>query len=139
MTIIAKSQQYEFPSITNTSGNGILRVFESENIPFEVMRVFSVLNSEVGTTRGRHAHKICNQLICCVAGRVKLICDDGIEKVEFDLSPISTGVLVPAGVWAEQLCQEAGSVIVVFCDQKYDKNDYIHNYEEFLANKMENI
>jgi len=125
-------QKYEFPSITDTSSQGVLRVFESVNVPFAIKRVFSVLNSEVGTTRGKHAHKKCSQLICCVAGRVKLVCDDGMSKEEYVMTPTSQGILIPAGVWAEQECLETGSVIIVFCNQPYDENDYIRQYEVFL-------
>ena len=124
---------FTFPSIMDKGPEGLLRVFESANIPFSVKRVFTVLNSEVGTTRGKHAHKICNQLICCVAGGVRLTCDDGLRKKEIDLTPMSQGVFVPAGVWAEQLCTEASSVIIVFCDQPYDESDYIRDYGQFLA------
>jgi dTDP-4-dehydrorhamnose 3,5-epimerase-like enzyme len=132
-------QQYEFPSITDTSRQGVLRVFESVNVPFAIKRVFSVLNSEVGTTRGKHAHKKCNQLICCVAGRVKLVCDDGITKEEYVMTPMSQGFLIPAGVWAEQECLDSSSVIIVFCDQSYEKYDYIHDYDDFLEYKKVNI
>ena len=121
-----------FPSIADRGREGLLRVFESANIPFSVKRVFTVLNSEVGSSRGKHAHKVCNQLICCVAGRVKLICDDGLTKEEIEITPMSQGILVPAGVWAEQLCLENSSVIIVFCDQPYDKSDYLRDYKEFL-------
>lgn len=127
--------EYEFSSITDPSRQGILRVFESKNIPFKIKRVFSVLNSEVHTTRGQHAHKVCNQLICCVAGRIKLICDDGLRKEEIEMTPMSQGILVPAGVWAEQKCLESNSVIIVFCDQSYDEFDYLHDYDEFLKYK----
>ena len=113
----------------------MLRVFESVNFPFTIKRVFSVLNSEIGTTRGKHAHKKCNQLICCVAGRVKLVCDDGSRKEKIDMTPMSAGVLVPAGIWAEQQCIETNSVIVVFCDQPYDENDYIRQYDDFIKFK----
>ena len=128
-------KRFEFPCITDSSRPGVLRVFESVNIPFAIKRVFSVLSSEVGTTRGKHAHKKCNQLICCLAGRVKLVCDDGINKEEYVMTPMSRGILVPAGVWAEQECLDNSSVIIVFCDQSYEKYDYIHDYDEFLKYK----
>jgi len=135
MSCINLIQRFEFPSITDSSRQGVLRVFESVNVPFTIKRVFSVLNSEIGTTRGKHAHKNCNQLICCVAGRVKLVCDDGSRKEEIDIYPMSAGVLVPAGIWAEQQCIETNSVIVVFCDQPYDENDYIRQYDDFIKFK----
>jgi hypothetical protein len=55
---------FYFPSIADKDLKGLLRVFELTDIPFSVKRVFTVLNSAVGTVRGKHAHKLCNQLIC---------------------------------------------------------------------------
>ena len=101
-------KKFTFPSIVIKEREGLLRVFESANIPFSVKRVFTVLNSEVGSSRGMHAHKVCNQLISCVAGRIKLTCDDGFRREEIEMTPKSQGILVPAGVWAEQLCLEKG-------------------------------
>ena len=132
-------KEYDFPSITDFSRQGMIRVFESGNVPFEIKRVFTVLNSEGHTTRGKHAHKKCNQLICCVAGRIKLICDDGLTKQEIEMSPMSRGIFVPAGVWAEQECSESNSVIIVFCDQIYDEFDYVRDYDEFLEYKRESL
>ena len=114
-----------------------MRVFESDNLPFTVKRVFSVVNAKGGTKRGQHAHKKCNQLICCVLGEVNLIYDDGKHQIEISLSPRSKAILVPFGVWAEQDYLKDNSVIIVFCDQSYDEQDYIRDYDEYLEWKKE--
>jgi len=125
-------KKYEFPSIVENKEQGVLRVFESDNLPFIVKRVFSVVNAKGGSKRGQHAHKKCNQLICCVAGEVNLICDDGNTKIEILLSSENEAVLVPCGIWAEQEYLKDNSVIIVFCNLLYDEDDYIRNYQEFL-------
>ena len=125
-------KSYGFPSIVEKKEQGVLRVFESENLPFIVKRVFSVVNAKGGSKRGHHAHKKCNQLICCVAGEIKLICDDGKTQVELNLIPETEAVLVPCGIWAEQDYLKDNSVIIVFSDQSYDENDYIRGYDEFI-------
>lgn len=123
---------YAFPCIVDEKEQGFLRVFESDNIPFVVKRVFSVVNAQGGSKRGQHAHIKCNQLICCVAGVINLICDDGENQDERLLSPESDAVLVPPGIWAEQDYLKDNSIIIVFCDQSYDESDYIRDYDEFL-------
>ena len=125
-------KSYAFPSIVEKREQGVLRVFESDNIPFIVKRVFSVVNAKGGSKRGQHAHKKCNQLICCVAGEVNLICDDGNTPIEILLSSENEAVLVPCGIWAEQDYLKDNSVIIVFCDQSYDENDYIRDYDKFI-------
>ena len=130
-------KSFTFPSIIEDIDQGILRVFESENLPFIVKRVFSVVNAKGGSKRGEHAHKKCNQLICCVAGEINLICNDGKTQVETFLSPKTEAILVPSGVWAEQDYLKDNSVIIVFCDQSYDEQDYIRDYDEYLEWKKE--
>jgi len=126
-------RQYVYPTYLEEKNQGVLRVFEFAKIPFSVRRVFTIDGAQAGARRGQHAHKACNQLISCVRGQVKLVCDDGSERVEIELSPTTKSVLVPAGIWAEQEYIMNGSVIVVFCDQSYDEGDYIRDYEDFLT------
>ena len=133
-----KIKTYAFPSIVEKKEQGILRVFESKDVPFTIKRVFTVVNSKGGSKRGQHAHKICNQLICCVAGEVNLRCDDGNTQIGTILTPSNQAVLVPCGIWAEQEYIQDNSVIIVFCDQSYDENDYIRFYDEYLEWKNKN-
>ena len=128
---------YKIPSIIEEKEQGILRVFESDDLPFTVKRIFTVVNAQGGSKRGQHAHKKCNQLICCVSGEVNLICDDGKNKVEKFISPNRDAILIPSGVWAEQDYLKDNSVIIVFCDQSYDEQDYIRDYNVYLEWKKE--
>jgi dTDP-4-dehydrorhamnose 3,5-epimerase-like enzyme len=130
-------KSYAFPSVVEKKEQGVLRVFESDNLPFIVKRVFSVVNAKGGSKRGQHAHKKCNQLICCVAGEVNLICDDGNTQIEILLTPSNEAALVPSGLWAVQEYIQDNSVIIVFCDQPYDENDYIRDYDEFINMEKE--
>ena len=132
-------KKYEFPSIVETKEQGVLRVFESEDVPFTIKRVFTIVNAFRGSQRGHHAHKKCNQLICCVAGAVNLICDDGNTQIEILLSAGNEAVLVPCGIWAEQRYLKDNSVIIVFCDQPYDETEYIRDYKMFLNWKTKQI
>ena len=125
-----KSQKIQ--CIVEKEEQGILRIFESNSLPFPVKRVFTIVNAFRGSQRGQHAHKKCNQLLCCVSGAVKLICDDGNKQIELMLKPDSEAILIPNGIWAEQNYLKDNSVIIVFCDQSYDKQDYIRDYDQYL-------
>ena len=131
--------KYEFPSIVEKKEQGVLRVFESQDVPFTIKRVFSVVNAKGGSKRGQHAHKKCNQLLCCVSGEVNLICDDGNTQIETLLTPGSNAILVPSGIWAEQIYLKDNSVLIAFCDQSYDEGDYIRDYQKFLDWKKKQI
>ena len=130
-------KRYKFPCIVEKEEQGILNVFEFKDIPFNVKRVFTIVNAFAGAKRGKHAHKKCNQLLCCIAGEVLLICKDGKEKIEILLNPKEDAILIPNSIWAEQKYLKDNSAIMVFCDQFYDENDYIHNYEFYLNWKRE--
>ncbi len=125
-------KKINFQSIVEEKEQGILRVFESKDIPFPLRRVFTVVNALGGSKRGEHAHKKCNQLLCCVSGKIKLVCDNGSYRVEKILTPNSSGILVQNGIWAEQEYLIDNSVLIVFCDQPYKENDYIRDYNEYL-------
>ena len=124
---------FNFPSIFEEKKQGTLRVFELEKVPFQVKRVFTVVNALGGSVRGQHAHKECNQLLCCVAGKVNLLCDDGTNKIEILLDSQGHSILIPNGIWAEQKYITDNSVLIVFCDRGYDESDYIREYSKFLA------
>lgn len=127
------ANHYKFPQYIDDTHRGILTVFELNEIPFVTKRVFTVLSSEAGVTRGKHAHKVCNQLICCLSGSVRVFCDDGLKKEEIEINPLSGAILVPAGVWSEQKYLQNLSMIAVFCDQSFNEADYIRDYDEFLC------
>jgi hypothetical protein len=118
------------------AANGDLVVMERvSHIPFVIARVFVVL-APVGAIRGQHAHKQCAQFLTCPAGRVDVLCDDGVEKVTHVLDQPGIGLLIPPSIWAQQTYQVAGSLLTVLCDRPYEAEDYIRDYEEFLAYRM---
>ena len=122
---------FKVPSISASKNNEILRVYETSNFPILVERVFTVTASN-GSHRGLHAHRLCTQILSCVSGAIDLILDDGSRNETVHLTPNSDAVLIPPGTWAEQKYLKDYSVLLVLCDQSYDKGDYIRNYDEFI-------
>lgn len=125
-------KEYDFLKIIEEKDQGILRVYEDDKIPFPIKRVFTVTNAFGGSQRGMHAHIKCNQLLCCVSGKVEVICKNGVEKLSLLITPDSFSYFIPSGIWAEQNYLNDNSSIIVFCDQPYDELDYIRNYSEYL-------
>ena len=123
--------ELKFPCVKDSSPHGFLRVFDQNDIPFLIQRVFSV-TSNTGGKRGEHAHKKYHQLMICVSGTIDLLCDDGERQQTIRLRPDSDGVWVKSGIWTEQTYLENHSVLLVICDQPYDESDYIRDYAEFL-------
>lgn len=120
-----------FPSIKDKTTQGVMRVVESDQMPFPIGRVFTI-SADAGSQRGKHAHKQCNQLLVCISGSLELLCDDGEQREVLRLTPDDDGVLVQNGIWAEQTYLDDRTVLLVMCDQPYDENDYIRDHIEFI-------
>ena len=134
---VKKLVQYEFDSVQKSGDGGVLRVFNMDQIPFSVQRIFTVVADE-GDVRGKHAHRQCNQLLTCVSGAIEVICDDGDQRKSFVLNEGNDGIWVVNGVWAEQKYMRDRSVLLVLCDQLYDEGDYIRDYHDFKQWKINN-
>lgn len=113
--------------------NGDLVVMEGLiNVPFSIARVF-VVRAPDGSIRGQHAHRECTQFLTCPNDAVEVQCDDGEQKAIFTLDHPNIGLLLPAGIWAQQTFKGKGSALTVLCDRPYEAGDYIREYSEFLA------
>ena len=118
-----------YPCFKGTDGN-FLSVYEETRVPFQICRVFTV-SANNDASRGKHAHKKCNQLLALVQGRIKLTCDDGERRSQILLEKSGEAAWVKNGIWAEEDYCEDNSVLLVLCDLPYDENDYIWDYEEY--------
>ena len=108
-----------------------LAIYSAPQVPFVMKRVF-VITAQKACQRGRHAHKVCQQLLVCLKGRCQVTIDDGEKRVIKHLQVPSEGLLIPPTLWAEQSYSK-GSVLMVFADQLYDEADYIRCYSDFQA------
>jgi len=100
------------------------------HVPFSIVRVFFV-EAPNGAVRGQHAHRACAQFLTCPRGHVDVVCDDGTATATYVLDRPDRALLVPAGIWSEQMYKAQGSVLVVLCDRLYEADDYIRDYDAF--------
>jgi dTDP-4-dehydrorhamnose 3,5-epimerase-like enzyme len=117
----------------NHREKGNLTVIENgENIPFDVHRVYYLYDVPAGESRGGHAHKKLKQLIVAASGSFNVVLSDGNIKRTVTLNRPFNGLLVVPGIWRELDDFSSGSVCLVLASTKYDENDYIREYEDFL-------
>jgi UDP-2-acetamido-3-amino-2,3-dideoxy-glucuronate N-acetyltransferase len=102
-------------------------------IPFTPARWFMVYDVPSREIRGEHAHRICEQFLICVSGRVSVAVDDGRNRGEVVLDRPTMGIYVPPMVWANEYRYEQDAVLLVLASHPYDPDDYIRNYDDFLA------
>ncbi len=92
-------------------------------LPFIVKRVFWMIHTPSSETRGGHAHKECRQFLIALKGSVLVKCD----TVTYTLDSPHIGLYVPPENSITLSKFTEGSVILVLCSHKYDKNDYIYD------------
>lgn len=104
-----------------------------EEVPFPVARSFVVFDVPSRETRGEHAHRECHQFMVCVRGACSLGVTDGRAYEDFRLSDPHLGVHVPPMIWSTQFEHTPDATLLVLASHRYDPNDYIRTYEEFLT------
>ena len=114
---------------------GYLSVVENGiDIPFDIKRIY-YLYMVPEVARGAHAHKELQQLLIATSGSVEVIMDDGKEKKSFMLDRPWKGLLIPPGLWRDLKNFSGGAVLMCLASEKYDAEDYIRDYKEFLEYK----
>ena len=128
---ISDIRPIEFPR--HVRDNGEVVVAEGPfSVPFDIARMFT-LRAPEGATRGEHAHISCSQLMLCVHGAIDITCEDGAAKKIYPLREGHIGLLVPPGIWNTVTFRSEQAVLAVLCDRRYEADDYIRSYPEFLA------
>lgn len=120
----------ELPKNHTERGN-ITAVNKSEEIPFNINRVYYLYDVPGGESRGGHGHRELQQLIVAASGSFDLIIDDGKIKRTFHLARPNFGVYMPAGIWRELDNFSSGSICLVIASHPYDEHDYIRDYNEY--------
>lgn len=103
------------------------------DIPFPIRRVYWITETEADLHRGFHAHKLNCQLLYCPYGIIDIILDDGQKKTTVTLDKPGKGLILMPGLWREMVWRQSGSVLCVLASEYYDAQEYIRDYDEFIA------
>lgn len=104
-----------------------------KDVPFRPRRYFLVFDVASAPVRGEHAHRIYNQFLVCARGACSVLADDGMHRQEFRLDHPCLGLYLPPLVWGVQYEFSPGTVLLMFASHPYDPDDYIRDYDAFLA------
>lgn len=117
-----------------TDSRGALTVGEvPTEVPFSPARYFVVFDVPSMELRGEHAHRQCEQFLICLHGSVRVLLDDGFTRCEVTLDRPDMGVFMPAMIWGTQYRYSPDSTLLVFASRPYENDDYIRNYDDFIA------
>lgn len=124
----------ELPKFMDPRGN-LSFVEQNNHIPFEIQRTYWIYDVPGGENRGGHAYKQTNEFIIAISGGFDVTIDDGHEKKTFTLNRSYYGLYIPKGLWRQMENFSTNSLALEFADTKYNRSDYVEDYNEYLKMK----
>lgn len=126
----------DLPQFVDERG-GLTFVEQFDHAPFNIKRVYYIYDVPPDETRGEHAHEDLEQVLVAANGQFDVRIDDGRSAVTITLDTPDKGLFVPGMTWRvmENFADE--TVCLVFASEYYDEDDYVHDYEEFLAERTQ--
>ena len=122
----------DLPKISEPRGN-LTFIENSRHIPFDIKRVYYLYDIPGGSDRGTHAHKNLHQFIVAMSGSFDIELDDGVNKKHFHLNRSHYGLYVCPMMWRLLHNFSSGSVCMVLASHFYSSDDYLRDYDSFLA------
>ena len=124
----------QLPKFLDTRGN-LSFIEEKQHIPFKIERTYWIYDVPGGEKRGGHAYKENEEFIVALSGSFDVVLDDGNERNVYSLNRSYYGLYVPKMVWREMTNFSTNSLALVLSSTKFDKADYIYDYEVFKSMK----
>lgn len=127
-----KARIIDFKKFEDARGN--LSFIEGEkDIPFKIERTYWIYDVPGGEERGGHAFKNQQELIVALSGSFDVVLDNGKLKQTHSLNRSYYGLYIPAGLWRQMQNFSTNALAMVLSSTHFDKNDYIHKFEDFLT------
>lgn len=121
----------ELPKIENALGN--IAVIEKDTLPFAVKRVYYLYDIPSSAKRGGHAHLNLQQVLIAISGSFDVVLDDGSRRQTITLNKPDRGLLITTKIWRELENFSSGAVCLVLASEEFSEDDYIRDYDDFLA------
>lgn len=136
-TMIDKSPQIiQLPKLLDTRGN-LSFVEQYKHVPFEIKRTYWLYDVPGGEQRWGRSFKNNQEFIISLSGSFDVILDNGYDNFKYTLNRSYYGLYIPNGIWRVLDNFSTNSVALVLASTKFDENDYIRDYSEFLKFKKD--
>lgn len=134
--MLQKLKLIDLPKILDQRGN--LSFFENnKQIPFEIKRTYWIYDVPGGETRGSHAFKESQEFIIALSGSFDVVLHNGEKEIKYSLNRSYYGLYTPNLIWRRLENFSTNSLALIVSSIKYDKSDYIRDFEEFKTLKNE--
>lgn len=129
-----RPQIITLPKVEDPRGN--LSFIESEgHVPFTIRRTYWIYDVPGGMFRNGHAFKLQHEFIVALSGSFDVVLNDGNCEVRHHLARSFYGLYVPPMTWRKIDNFSTGAVVMVLSSEKYDPDDYISDFDEFIKTK----
>jgi len=119
----------DLPKVKDERGN--LTFVESNQIPFDIKRVYWIYDVPGGQERGGHAFREQRELIVSLSGSFDVVINDGSDESRFHLKRSYYGLYVPNLLWRHMENFSTNAVALVLSSTLYSADDYIRNFDFF--------
>ena len=115
-----------------SDNDGYLSAIErNTGLPFDIKRVYTVIDTKEGNIRGFHAHKSLYQIFFALKRRIVAYCENPEgEQEKFELNDPHVGLICGPHIW-HTLTYYDDAILMVLASEGYDEADYIRDYNEF--------
>lgn len=118
------------PKILDKRGN-LSFIEEEYHIPFKIERTYWIYDVPGGEMRGSHAFKDSQEFIVAISGSFDVVLHDGKQETQFYLNRSYYGLYIPKLIWRRIENFSTNSLALILTDRKYEKSDYIRDFEVF--------
>lgn len=121
----------EFKSHGSEDDGYLTAIERNTGLPFDIRRVYTVINTKENNKRGFHAHKELWQIFFSLNGVIEVYCEnENGDKENFILDTPHIGLVCGPGIW-HTLTYHGDAMLMVLASDIYNESDYIRSYEEF--------
>lgn len=126
-----KAQIMSFMQLGDDRGK-LVAIEGNNDIPFEISRIFYIYGTQKDVVRGQHANRRSEFVLVNVNGTSKVKVDYGVSQEVFELNEPYTALFLPNMVWKDMYDFSDDSVLLVLSNEKYDADEYIRDYKQYL-------
>lgn len=121
----------------NDYPDGVLFIGESGGEIDFLMKRFYLIDDlhRRDAIRGKHVHRELQQIIFCLRGSFDLHLDDGETKQTVVMDSPRKGVYLGSWLWHEMDNFSPDCLVLVVASDRYNEEDYIRNYDDFLKGR----
>lgn len=128
-----KFKLIELPKNTDKRGN-LSFLKNTDQVPFEIKRVFWIYDVPGGEIRGGHAYKEQQEVIIALSGSFDVVVFDGEKEEKFQLNRSYYGLYLPAGIWRHMENFSTNALSFHLSDKIFNENDYIRDINSYKLN-----